>query len=187
LASHEQPAPLTEAATTQSDPRRLAPPRLTRPPDAAAKKATSLLDRFNISRGSTSAVFAAVAIVSGLLLLLLWGLKRSLPQSMQLLPSDAAQVIGRMHLTGKNFAHLIKLGDRLVLVSITPTGVDTIAEVTHPDEVTRLLALCSAGIHQSGKHHFDHILQQLASEPTGRAFLGADTLAPATRGGFRHA
>jgi hypothetical protein len=186
LATHEQSIPPTDVSEKATDSRRLAP-RHARPADTAAKKSESLLDRLHIPRGSTPATFAALAIVTGLLILAMSGLKRSLPRSMQLLPADAASVVGRMHLTGKQFAHLVKLGDKLVLVCISSNGVDTITEVTDPDQVTRLLAICSSGAPQSLKHDFDRILQQLASEPARPGFLGEDTLAATSRGGYRRA
>lgn len=198
LAAHEQAISQTahdETIKAGSNPRelvtdesrRLTPPRLARPSDSAGKKSETLLERFRLPRGSTASTVAALAVVTGLLLLAMWGLKRSLPASMQLLPADAARVVGRMHITGKQFAHLVKLGDKLVLISITPAGVDTLTEISEPDQVMRLLALCASDSGHSLKRDFDHILKQISAEPAHPGFLGQDTLASAARGGYRRA
>ena len=197
LATHEVPisqpvladaaSPRPDAPSKATDARRLSPRKPVRPSGAPPDQQESLLARFKVPRGSIPSTFAALAVVTGLLLLALWGFKRSLPSSMQLLPVEAASVLGRMPLTGKQFAHLIKLGDKLVLVSVTPTGVDTLTEVTDPDQVTRLVALCSSNAPHSAKRDFDQILQQLATEPTRPGFLGEDLIAATKRGGYGRA
>ena len=197
LAAHEvpisQPIPAAaapsrpDAPSKTTDARRLSPPQSSQSSDEAPDQQQSLLTRFRIPQVSLPSTFAALAVVTGLLLLAMWGLKRSMPQSMQLLPAEAASVLGRMPLTGKQFAHLIKLGDKLLLVSITPTGVDTLTEVTDPDQVTRLVALCSSNAPHSAKRDFDQILQQLATEPTPPGFLGEDLIAASKRGGYGRA
>lgn len=176
-----------DSPSKQADSRRLSPPTSARSSDKTPRQRESLLTRFHIPQGSAPSTFAALAVVLGLLLLAMWGLKRSMPPSMQLLPAEAASVLGRMPLTGKQFAHLIKLGDKLVLVSITPTGVDTLTEVTDPDQVTRLIAICSCNAPHSLKRDFDQILQQLATEPARPGFLGESAIAATTRGGYGRA
>jgi flagellar biogenesis protein FliO len=99
------------------------------------------------------------------------------------LPRDAVAMLGRIPLTPKQFAHLLQVGNKLVLISISGDRTDTITEVTEPAEVERLLALCMKGNKQSTSVEFQRMLQQMAKEPT-RGFLGkeAATYARTARG-----
>jgi len=45
-------------------------------------------------------------------------------------------------LTQKHQLQLLRLGNRIVLVSVMPDGVSTLAEITDPDEAVALLGLC---------------------------------------------
>jgi flagellar biogenesis protein FliO len=159
-ASHDAPI-----AAESSDPRRLGPPSASRPTEAT--QSPSLIPSLSIPRNSMATAIAALAFVVGVFLFVMSLVKRNLPRSMQLLPTDVASVLGRMPLTGKQFAHLIKLGDKLVLVSISPTRIDTITEVTDPNQVARLLAICIPDASPQVRQDYDQILRQLAAESRG--------------------
>jgi flagellar biogenesis protein FliO len=119
---------------------------------------------------------AGLAIVVGLFLVCMWLLRRSGPRPTSPLPSDAVTVLGRLPLAARNFAHLLQVGNKLVLVAITPDGVAPITEVTDPAEVQRLLGLCLRNQKQSTTAEFHDVLQQLAKEPA-EGFLGNEASA----------
>ncbi len=125
-----------------------------------------------------------LVLVVGLFLLCVSLMRRSGPSPTTPLPRDAVAMLGRIPLAPKQFAHLLQVGNKLVLVSISPDRTDTITEVTEPAEVDRLLALCMKGSKQSTSAEFQRMLQQMAKEPT-RGFLGneaASTYSRSARG-----
>jgi flagellar biogenesis protein FliO len=85
--------------------------------------------------GSLLIVLAAFFLVATLL-------KKVSPKGNRPLPKEAFEDLGRTFLTQKLQLHLLRLGNRLILVSVTPDGVSPITEVTDPDEVVSLLGLC---------------------------------------------
>jgi flagellar biogenesis protein FliO len=72
------------------------------------------------------------------------------------------------------------VGNKLVLVAMTPGGVQPLTEVTDPMEVDRLTGLCASGRGHGPSAEFQQVLAQLSREPA-RGFLGAE----ATGGGRR--
>ena len=114
---------------------------------------------------------AGLAIVLGLFMVCAWLVRRSGPKPTTPLPRDAVAVLGRTPLAGSHFAHLVQLGNKLVLVSVSPEGVSPLAEVTEPHEVHRLLGLCLRNQKHSSTAEFHQVLEQLAREGD-RGFLG---------------
>jgi len=171
-AAHVAPAP-----DSQRDPRRLAPRRRSAIVEtkgqaslAAGEKATSGVFPQLESFASAG---AGLGIVIGLFLLCMWLLRRSGPKPTSALPQEAVAVLGRVPLAARHFAHLIQVGRKLVLVSVTPDGVSPITEVSDPQEVDRLLGLCMRNGPQSSTVQFQQVLQQLSQEPT-QGFLGGE-------------
>lgn len=103
-----------------------------------------------------------------------WLVKRGMPKSKTELPKDVISVLGRVSLGEKQFAQMLRVGNKLVLVSVTPHGMETLTEVTDPIEVNRLLGLCEHQSSNSTSASFQDVLQQLASEKTPPNFFGND-------------
>jgi flagellar biogenesis protein FliO len=116
---------------------------------------------------------AGLALVVGLFLLCVSLMRRGGPSPSTPLPHDAVAVLGRVPLTPKQFAHLIQVGNKLVLVSIAGDRTDTITEITESAEVERLVAMCFKGSRQSSSADFQKLLVQMAKEPA-RGFLGRE-------------
>jgi flagellar biogenesis protein FliO len=85
---------------------------------------------------------ASLGIVLGLFLVVVWAVRRGLPKGAGMLPSDVIEVLGRAPLVDKQNVHLIRCGSKLLLVCIAPGSVQTLTEITDPDEVERLTGLC---------------------------------------------
>jgi flagellar biogenesis protein FliO len=181
VAIAEFAEPVTSA--NSADPRRLAPPseavQLPRPKSFSAGE--SLPFDFPHADSLTTAV-AGLAIVLGLFLLCAWLVRRSGPKPTTPLPRDAVAVLGRTPLAGHHFAHLVQVGNKLVLVSIGPDGARPLAEVTEPLEVHRLLGMCLRNHKQSSTAEFHSVLEQLAREG-GRGFLGNEAAGAYARAG----
>ena len=81
-------------------------------------------------------------------------------------------MLGKVPLGGKQFAHLMHVGNKLALISITPAGAETLVEIDDPQEVQRLLALCVQNNSGSSSAEFNDVLRRLAKEPAPKGFLG---------------
>jgi flagellar biogenesis protein FliO len=64
------------------------------------------------------------------------------PQGNRPLPKEAFECLGKYFLTQKHQLQVLRLGSRIVLVSVMPDGISTIAEITDPDEAVSFLGLC---------------------------------------------
>ena len=97
------------------------------------------------TRGSTRAmttVLSALFIVLAAFFLVVWLTRSANKRRWSPLPTEAAQVLGRMPLAGRQWMQLVQVGNKLVMLSVNANQVDTITEITDRDEVERLVALC---------------------------------------------
>lgn len=172
------PAAATVETDAPSEMRRLAPPS-----DETSKTSVSLEGDasartklpFSFPAGqSLTTVAMGLATVIALFLVCAWLFRRAGPARPGVLPSEAFSLLGVAPLAGRNVAHLIRLGNKLVLLAVGAEGVQTLAEVTDPAEVDRLAGLCAAGSLYGPTAEFQQVLAQLAKEPA-RGFLGRES------------
>jgi flagellar biogenesis protein FliO len=174
------------AAAPPDDRRHLAPPSASW--TEAAKPATpdqSLPDRdspwrsFGVPRGTIYKIATALAIVVGLFLVFAWLLRRGGRSVANTLPADVVCVLGRVPLAARQFADLLHVGNKLVLVASSPAGPATLTEVIDPAEVDRLVGLCRQADPHSTTKAFEQVFRQLARDPAPTGFLG-DEVSPVT-------
>ena len=147
------------------------------PAPSTRPRLTGLLDEMTSWRapqGSVTTAASGLALVIGLVMISAWVAKKSLPRSAQPLPSDAAEVLGRLRLNGKQTAQLVRLGRKLVLIHVTPTGAETITELTDEADVERVLAACDRG-RGGSTAEFEEVLDRMGAEPTAPGFLDEPT------------
>lgn len=114
-------------------------------------------------RGSASGLgtmFASLFLVLGLFFLTIWMLKRGLPKGARVLPSEVVEVLGRAPLAGKQQVHLLRVGNKILLIALSPGGAETLTEITDPMEVDRLAGLCQQQSPHSSTNAFKQIFQQ---------------------------
>jgi len=116
---------------------------------------------------------ASLAAVVGLFLLVAWIMRRAAPRATQSLPSDVVQVLGRAPLAARNMMHLVRIGSKLILISLNGQSVATLTEITNPQDVEQLLARCERSRPGSISSTFRHVLHQFAEERTQPGFLEA--------------
>ncbi len=185
-----QPAVYREVSTSASpvpaagDDRRLAP----RSQDAAerlnassglfpdASNAPSLGFKYD----SLYSTGAALAFVLGLFFLCTWLLRRGSKKHATILPAEVVSVLGRVALAPKQMAELLRVGNKLVLVALTPEGAKSLTEVTDAVEVDRLMGLCQKAVPNSSSREFDRVFRELSKEPATGGFLGAELPLAAT-------
>jgi flagellar biogenesis protein FliO len=141
------------------------PQRLTQEPSnkASGKRATTTVV------GSLSVVLAAFFV-------LVWLSRKTAPKGLAPLPGEVFESLGRAPLTARQQMQLIRLGNKLVLLSVTSTGAETLTEITDLDEVNRLAALCQQGRSGSISDTFRQVLSQYADEPAPGGFVGDSSL-----------
>jgi flagellar biogenesis protein FliO len=88
------------------------------------------------------------------------------------LPEEVVSVLGRVPLAARQVAELVRVGNKLVLISITPHGAEPLTEITDPAEIDRLVGLCHQGAKGSSTEEFDQIFRKLADESAPAGFLG---------------
>ena len=116
------------------------------------------------STGPTMTVLSSLAIVLGVFFVLVWLMKRATPRQGGLLPTEVFEKLGSVPLSPKMHLHLFRLGGKLVLVSLTPDGMEPVAEVTDPDEVIHLIGLCKQNDPKSASAAFRQVLKQYTGE-----------------------
>ncbi len=90
------------------------------------------------------------------------------------MPSDVFEVLGRAPLAGRQQAQIVRFGDKLILLAVSATGVDSIGEVDTPEEVDRIVSACQSQRGDSISNSFQQVLSQFAREPAPNSFLGED-------------
>ena len=176
--------PVTVIPSTENEPNRRLAPKVTESitsevSDQSSQSSTRLPLNFS-KLESFSTAGAGLAIVVGLFLIAMWLMRRGSPKGNGLLPAEAFAMLGRAPLTAQSFAHLLRVGNKLVLVAVSTDGAQPLTEVTDPMEVDRLTGLCASGSGYGPSAEFQQVLAQLAKEPA-RGFLGAE----ASSGGRR--
>jgi len=160
LTSAEEPVPQTARA-----PLRLAPrSEANRQPVTKKPLASS-------PTNALSTVAGSLGVVLGLFLVIAWCSRRFAPTS--LLPKEAVELLGRTTLTARQQMQLVRIGNKLLLVGISQTGMETLTEIVEPSEVEHLTALCRRGQPGSSTVAFRQALNQMANEPTERGFIGS--------------
>jgi flagellar biogenesis protein FliO len=134
---------------------------------------------------TTLTVGSSLTIVLGLFFVVAWVMRRGMPGSIALLPREAVEVLGRAPLAGRHQVHLIRLGSKLVLISVTPAGAEALSEVTDADEVQRLIAVCRQGQPASATSVFRQALERFGSEPEPSAHWGEGRTPVAAGRGLR--
>lgn len=121
------------------------------------------------------AIFGSLGIVLGLFFAVVWVMRRGMPAGAKLLPSEVVEVLGRTPLAGRQHAHLIRCGNKILLVALTTDSAKTLTEITDPLEIDRIAGLCRESNPHSSTQTFRQIFQQFASEKPSRGWFGGIT------------
>jgi flagellar protein FliO/FliZ len=114
-------------------------------------------------------VASSLAVVIGLLLCVAWVSRRFAPPGAAPLPPQVIELLGRQPLGGKQTLQLLRVGNKLLLIALSPGGAQTLTEITDPVEVEHLAGLCRRTKTDSASAAFSRVLSQLATEPASDA------------------
>jgi flagellar biogenesis protein FliO len=87
-------------------------------------------------------VVSSLAVVLGLFGLLIWVSRRTRGLGIATLPGEVVETLGRAPLSGRQEMHLVRVGGKLLLLSVTATSAETLTEITDPVEIDRLAGIC---------------------------------------------
>jgi flagellar biogenesis protein FliO len=155
LASAEEPIPGTGSPRL--------PLRVT-PRSAGGRQALTKPSAPSVS-GAIGTVVGSLGAVLGLFLVVAWFTRRFAPAGALQLPKEAVELLGQTPLAGRQQLRLLRVGNKLLLVAVSPVGIETLTEITEAAEVEHLVALCCRNRPGSSQAAFQQVLSQLASEP----------------------
>ncbi len=133
-----------------------------RPPKSAGQSARAARPSANATP-SVVTVGSSLAMVLGLFLLVAWLMRRNTPGALSVLPSEVFEVLGRSTLGGQQQVQLVRCGNRVLLLSVGPSGPETLCEISDPDEVTQVVALCRQGRPDSAATTFRQMIDQFGA------------------------
>lgn len=117
-------------------------------------------------------IVGALAVCLGAFFLLVWVTKRHAPAGMAALPKEVIESLGRSSLNGRQHLQLLRVGRKLVLLHVTPTGAEALTEIVDPAEVDRLVGLCQQTKATSVTASFRDVLTHYEKVPADKGFLG---------------
>ena len=104
------------------------------------------------------------------------GNKESNPQ----LSEETWQVLGRGNLAAKHDVQLVRLGNRILLLGHSPNTIQTLVEITDPEEVHAMLKCCHAKRPQSSIG----FIRKLFAAFAGKSERTFDRINPGTHPGY---
>jgi flagellar biosynthetic protein FliO len=111
------------------------------PPGAATENDRS--SRMLPSTGkAVRTVATSLAVVLGLLVTLVWVAKRTGSKREASLPGEILESLGRAPLNARQELQLVRVGNKLLLLSVTANTAETLTEITDPLEIDRLAGIC---------------------------------------------
>ena len=73
-------------------------------------------------------------------------LRRFAPRAVSTLPPDVFAVLGEASLGGQQMVRVVRFGPKTLLVSVSPSGCHTLAELGDPEATACIAAACRAGL-----------------------------------------
>ena len=110
-----------------------------------------------------------LAAVLALMALIVWAVKKYLPNVRRLTGSTAVKVVARTHLSPRQSIAVVRLGRRLLVVGQTADNLSPLGVVEDPEEVSQLLGEIESGKASSAVGSFNKVFQR-----TDEEFAAAD-------------
>ena len=105
-------------------------------------------------------------VVLGLFAIIVWLARRVGPKGNAALPEKVVETLGRAPLSGRQQMHLVRVGNKLLLLAVTPTSAETLTEITDPAEIDRLAGICQQNQPGSITASFREVFSQLGHQPS---------------------
>jgi flagellar biogenesis protein FliO len=103
---------------------------LTNPgPTVNASTSNLNLQSTRLGRKRVATTISSLVVAAGLMLGFMWLSRRVRTSNTLAVPGDLVEVIGKVALDSKHRAHLVRFGDRLLLLSLQGSGVSKLGEI----------------------------------------------------------
>jgi len=156
-------------------PGKVLPPRGDKPPSNAEQRGRA---RPMSAASSLFTGLASLAVVLGLFFAVAWAMRRGMPAGTAALPRQAVEVLGRTTLAGRQYAHLVRCGNKILLVYLAPGVAKTLTEITDPAEVDRLAGICRQEQPTNANASLRRIFQQFSREKSATGLFGRQVAPP---------
>ena len=90
------------------------------------------------------------------------------------IPSEVIQTLGSTAIDPRTRITMVRLGNRILVLAQSASGIEPVSEITDPDEVRNLTALCVG----DSKAQFSSMLQSIEKEPAQAGFVGQQSSQP---------
>ena len=107
---------------------------------------------------------AALGVVIGLVFVIRWVLRRGGVASTSTPRSSVVEVLSRSTVAPRSHVVLMRVGQRVLIVSDSPAGMRTLAQVSDPEEVAELLGLVDASAPASMTDSFQGVMKKLSGQ-----------------------
>jgi flagellar biosynthetic protein FliO len=94
---------------------------------------------------------------------LAWLARKHLPTAARGLPGAAFEVLGRRTIEPRAAVHLVRCGNRILLLGSTPAGLTALTEFSDPEEVDHIAGICRAG--DDAQMSFLQMFRRAEAEP----------------------
>ncbi|TXT16491.1 MAG: flagellar biosynthesis protein FliO [Planctomycetota bacterium] len=133
-----EPSPVTSEKIADEPSKSSAPPLPPRS-DSAARDASRA--HGSAANGWSATVWPLLFVVGLIVVGARW-LKTRGPTATRGLPSEVFEVLGRKAIDPRTSVVMARCGSRLLVLSLSPHGLSTLAEITDPVEIDCLAGLC---------------------------------------------
>jgi len=134
------------------------------PPTKSRRTDSSTPSKPTTPAGALATVISSLAIVLGLFMLVVWFTRRALPNASTSLPAEVIETLGRAPLGTRQNMHLVRLGNKLLLLCVSANGTEALTEITDREEVDRIAGLCQQNQPGSISTTFRQVLSQFSNE-----------------------
>jgi flagellar biogenesis protein FliO len=133
---------------------------------SGSRNSSSHVQRTGGSTNSTTqsvvTVLGSLGVVLGLFFVTVWLFRGSGSKAGQFLPTEVVEPLGRTVIAKGQQLHVVRFGRKLILISNSSTGIETISEITDPVEVDRVAGLCYGKGPTSSARAFQSVLDGFA-------------------------
>lgn len=129
-------------------------------PDRPKKSLSRPASKSTTPASSLWTTAVTLVIVLGCLAAVLVVLRRHGPPPIRPLPSDVVEILGRRVLEPRISLQLVRVGTRVLVLSVSPDGVRTLSEINDPIEINLLAGACRRGEASTLTSSFRNLFEQ---------------------------